>query len=369
MSEGARWAVMACVLGAGLTACAPRGLPRITRVLDGERQLGSFVTPEAYEAFVRAELARARHELPLAATLYARARRGSGGDPLVIARLAEVQHARGLEAEADALLAAGLAADPASEALRMAAGRLAEARGELDQAIASFQRAAEAAPRSALGPLALARVLERLGSPGRAEGVLISYLGRIGGRSVEAARARLALATRRGDLPGTLSAARALLELAPSRAREIRALAAERLEGAEPGIAAALLDSLPERDRDEGLRVQALLLAGQRVEADALLAAGPSERLGGWISHAGLLLEAGNAAGALRLLEEASRGAPSRQASMLRARALLRLDRPAEAAESLVRIPQGIDAEGRALLRHALEARGLGGLGAEQGEI
>ncbi|MBZ0115812.1 MAG: tetratricopeptide repeat protein, partial [Sandaracinaceae bacterium] len=136
-----------------LAGCGDTQGWQVTRTVGGRVRTGPFVSPYAYEHFVRAELANIQGNLRAAELEYRRARTGPTDDPLLIARLADVVDRLGREAEALALLDQGEALDPSAEAVWMARGRIAERHGHSDLAIEAYARAAAVAPGSEQGAL------------------------------------------------------------------------------------------------------------------------------------------------------------------------------------------------------------------------
>ncbi|HJL45155.1 MAG TPA: hypothetical protein RMG45_04945, partial [Polyangiaceae bacterium LLY-WYZ-15_(1-7)] len=235
------------------TACVPRAPATVARVVGGERRAGAFVSPYAYEHFVRAELAAAEGRWEEAIAEYEQARLGPSDDAYVVARMALALEAAGRAAEADRALEAGLALDPESEAVFLARGRILAGRGEREAAIEATARAAELAPDSDGPVLQLAELLRAGGADARA----LALLERAEA-SPHALRARLTLALERRDAEASGEAVEALLRVAPLRIAEVEQAAALALEEERPALALRLLAHLPE-EAAAGLRVDALL--------------------------------------------------------------------------------------------------------------
>jgi tetratricopeptide (TPR) repeat protein len=252
------------------------GSPPITRTIGGRARPGIFVSPYSYEHFVRGELAFIAGDLRGAAQAYERARAGPEDDPLLIARLAEVYDRLGRERDALSLLDEGEALDARSELVWLARGRIHERHGRPEEAIDAYARASSAAPLSEEAPLALAALFRSQDRAEEADGVLARYLDRA--RGPGAARARLLLAIEHERPEAVADAVRALLEVAPARADEVRQAASTALDGDRPELALRLLSAIPERDEDRALRLRATIAAGDRDRAEGLLAAWmPSE--------------------------------------------------------------------------------------------
>lgn len=361
------------LLAVGLLAVCLPGCPRafdtpeITRTVGGEERRGPFVSPFAYEHFVRAELAIAHGDLGVAIEELRQARLGPEDDVYVIARLAETLEAAGRSESADAVLEEGFGLDAEAEALWLARGRIANSRDETEAAITAFARASDIAPGSPHGPLALARTLTASGARERAEQVLVDFVARARRGSAQALRARLSLAVARGDGAGAADAVEALLQVAPARQQEVRAAATAAMLGGRPLLAARLLDHLPRRPEDEALRVRALLAAGRTSEAEGVLATAPPERFGGALEQASLFLEAGRPERAEELANAAVIAEATPRGRLLRGQARLALGRYDEAALDLSAVPPGTSSfvPARLALARALEAQGSKGLAAE----
>jgi len=262
---------------AASAACGGAGNPTVVRRIEGESTEGRLISPHVYEHFLRGELAYAAEDWAVAAEAFRQARAAADEDPLVLARLAESLDRLDRRDEAATVLSTGASLFPGHPALAMARGRIAERGARWDEAVAAFREAADGRDPDGSALLALARVLEASGRPGRAEAVLAARLREPDGRGLPAAgdarvaRARLALALRRGD-PG--EAARAiddLIAVAPARAEEVRAVAESALDAGDPALAARLLDRIPLTAEDIPLRLEALVRAGRLEEAEALL--------------------------------------------------------------------------------------------------
>ncbi|MFW6050787.1 MAG: tetratricopeptide repeat protein, partial [Myxococcota bacterium] len=166
---GWRWMLLLAAAAAG---CAGTPAPEVARVMGGERREQTFVSPYAYEWYVRGELAAAHGDLEAAARAFQRARSGPEDDPYVIARLADVLDRLGRRGEAERVLDEGLALDPASEAVWLARARIARRHDALGDALEAYHQAEQAAPASPEAPLELAELLREAGRPGRAAAVL-----------------------------------------------------------------------------------------------------------------------------------------------------------------------------------------------------
>lgn len=332
-----RYALMTVAL-LGLAGCLHGGpAPVITRTVGGQARPGIFVSPFSYEHFIRGEMAMLRGDLPRAAEEYQLARAGPEDDPLLIARLADVKDRLGREDEAMHLLDEGLALDPNSELVWLARGQIHERHDRNDAAVEAYSRAASVAPRSEDGPLALASLLRRIDRPDEADAVLERYLSRA--PRAGAARARLALAVEHGQSQAAAEAVRALLEVAPARADEVRAAARTALSRDRPELALQLMAALPsDTAEDRPLRLMASLAAGDRDGAEGILATwmpeGPAELLEVAAGYLGV----GQPERAVELARVAASADGGAAARLVLGRGLRALGRLDEAAEVLARV-------------------------------
>jgi tetratricopeptide (TPR) repeat protein len=259
---------------------------------------------------------------------------------------------------ADAVLDEARALDPRSEAVALAASRIAERRGDHETALREAVRASDLAPSSSE---AWRRVAALVTGTARAP----ELLSRLGDEPL-ALRARLALAIARSDAADAEAILEALLRTAPVHQEELAAVIELALAEGKPALAVHLAERLSERVESASLLARALLAAGRPVEAEGLLATQPPEAFGGPRAAAELWLLAGRPERAAELAEAAEAlGDP--RAHLVQARARLALGAPIHAAELAARVPAGAtDAEAaRVLLRAALAESGLGALAEE----
>ncbi|MBX3250935.1 MAG: hypothetical protein KF901_27405 [Myxococcales bacterium] len=341
-----------------LSACHTARPTTVVRVLGGERRPGPFVSPYAYEHFLRAELAAARGDDEAAIEGYARARLGPSDDALVAARLAEAFDRVGRVERADATLAEAEALDPESEAVALARSRIAERRGDGDGALDAAVTAVERAPESDAALGRLGELLARRGASSRALVVLRRVSGHPG-----AARARLTLALTLGDPIAAEEALEALSRLVPTRQAEVEAAVRLALDGGRPALAAYLARR---PGVDAALRLRAELAAGLQDEVEGALRVTPSDELGGAAAHAELYLAVDRPDLAAPLAESAlALGEVEARVSLARAR--LALGDVSGALEVIAQIPsESADrAESTRLLADALARAGMSGLAAE----
>ncbi len=343
-----------------LVACGSRPPPTVTRILGGERRVGAFVSPYAYEHFIRAELAAATGDDATAIHEYGLARLGPQDDVLVIARLAEALDRLGRTEQAERVLREGEALDPASEAVWLARARIFAHHGQLGLAMDAAARAAELAPESDAPVLLLAELLERADATPRAAAVL-----RAAGDSPNALRRRLVMALAQGDGLAASEALERLLRVAPARVRDVVAAARLALDDGRPALALHLLALLPPQAQAP-LRTRALLAAGRQDEAEALLRTTPADSFGGPGPHASLLLRAGLVDAAVEAAKTAV-ALGDIAALVVLGKARLAAGDPAGAAEAFARVPPSarIADEARAGLAEALAMGGLATVGRE----
>lgn len=347
-------------LVSALVACRAGPYP-VTRVMGGERRAGVFVSPYAYEHFVRAELAAAHGDDELAVNEYRLARAGSVDDAYVIARLAgALMRLLRLE-EADAALAEGDVVDPESEAIAVARGDLYRMRSDDEAAVASYVRAAELAPSSDTPIFRLAALLESTGAAGRALEALAS------GSSPARLRAALAIAVARRDAASAGRIAERLSRIAPVYAADIAEAAQLALTEGRPILALHLLrHPLLGENRLLPLRARALLAAGRSEEAEVLVVGSSDRAIPEATERASLLLAVGRADLALEIAELAAGAGDERARVWVAASALELLDAP-RAAEVAARIPAAASDGARAtqILDDALRTSGLPELAVE----
>ncbi|MGE3633449.1 MAG: hypothetical protein AB7P00_26350 [Sandaracinaceae bacterium] len=314
----------------------------ITRTVGGHARAGVYIPPESYEHFIRGELAVASGDLRAAAREYEAARSGSAGDPYLVARLADVRDRLGQEQQALSLLDEAEARDHESEPVLLARGAIAERHERWDDAESAYERASAGAPESDAPVLALAELLRRRARAEEADADLERYA--VHARGPGAARARLALAIESGDPHAAMEAVRALLEVAPARADEVREAARVALAHDRPEIAARLLAALPDDETNRELRLDALIAARRYDDAATLL--------GGWMPEgpeellrvADGYLAIGDPARARDLAEVAARGEGGPRAQLAIGRALAAMGDRGRAATVLSAIGPGTGA-------------------------
>lgn len=335
--------------------------------MGGERQVGAFVSPYAYEWFIRGNLADNRGDYRAAAEAYEQASASWDRDPLVLARLAYAWQRAGKPRRADDVLSDALADAPDAEALHLAAGNIAEHRGDTAGAIASFSRAEQCAPESERGPLALARVLAATHSMDRAQAVLSRFIERTGQGTVGTLRAQIRLALLRGDVDTAVATVEALAHWAPAGSEALNAIAREALAQNDAATAARLMTALPESQRDLSLWFAILLRLRRSDDAEAVLASHSAGDFGGVAGYATRYVDMGEAEHALELLAPALAAEREPTALFAAAKAHAALGRVRESVALLAEIPSGtsVSDAAAALLAELLAAQGLHGVSEE----
>lgn len=342
--------MIAVVSLASLPACLASQPPPVRRVVGGRVRTGAWISPYAYEVFVRAELARVSGQLPRAIELSREAIASAPDDPFLLAHLADVLAEAGrLDAAAD-VLRRSLVEHPSSEALHLSQGDLRWRNGDPEGALRAYGEASRVAPRSDEGPRAMADALERLGRVGEAELVLARFVRR--GRPTPAlARARLRLAALRGDHETIAAALRSLGRSGGGRRSDLRALArGARLD--DPALATTLYRFLVRNAPDDAaLRIEALRFALDLGDTATIETLRSTTTALPATLEARALLAIGDPEAALRLLDEhlalplPPSGAPADvdllEARALRGRALMLAGRDREAIRALSSVQAG----------------------------
>lgn len=333
----------------------------IERTVGGERRVGAFVSPHSYEHFLRAELARAAGDDAAARDEYELARAGAADDPLLCARLADTLDRLGDPDGADRALADGLALDPSAEVVHLAAGAIAERRGDTLAALAAYERAHDGAPESPAPVLAIARIAEATGARARA-GELLAELASHPGAPRAAVLARLAETE---DAPELEALAEALGATEPP----IFAVAARRaLALGHAPLASRLLGRLGARSEDRTLRIEVAIATHDLVLLREALATPPALDDDATLTadaHAYLAL--GDPTGAEARARAVLARGPHPAASLALGLALEARGELGEAATVLGAIPAGtsVTDDAHAALARVLEASGLGGVARE----
>jgi len=348
--------VAAALLASG---CSLGAYP-VERTLGGVRRAGVFVPPYAYEHFLRGELAAAAADWPHAAHEFALARAGGDDDPLLASRHAIALARSGDAAGAERALAEGRALDEDAEAVHLAASEIAALRGDAASAMEEAERAVRAAPGSRAAALQLAALMERAGDREAAARVLTALAEAPVELWIEAALAA-------GDVERAMGLARRATLDRALRLRFAALLAGPSL--ARPVLADELLGPLrgqpPDTDAERRLRIGVALALGDVDEVEGLLAVPP--RSGGELDDARAWLGIGRGERAEALARATQALAPSIEADVVLAHALLLTGRPDEAAALAASVPAASShaQEARAILAEALSIAGLAALADE----
>ncbi len=273
-----------------LSACrTPAAGTSIPRSLGGQPRVGHFVPPFAYEAYVRGELALSRGDANAAIDAFELAAAAPDEDPYVLSRLAWAQSLGGDAKGAKQSLDRAAQLDPCSEAAWTTRAKLAERAKDLARARDAYAEAAHCAPRSATGPLGLARMLNALGERERAQAVLQTFAARVDRpASFEAA---LELALSRGD---GIAVADALEGLSATSAPTVETLshAIEQALAIDSPWLAARLAQHTRAAISPALAARVCLACGDVSCAQAKLSMATTEALGGPAQAAELLVAA-----------------------------------------------------------------------------
>ena len=309
----------------------------VPRVVDGRVENGPFVSPYAYEWFIEGEMSAAKGQHGQAAMAFEAATAAPADDVMLLTRLAEEYELSGESRRADRSLVLARRFYPRTARVALAEGRIQRYRGADDEALSSFARANDLAPAWDAPIVAIAETLVAGGHTQRAKAILLEYLDTsLGVPSANARRALLDLARRMGDAE-TLERALAL-DPSSNKAERAQLAGGLALEAGQPALAARILVEALDTPGNITLWLRSLVRSGARHEAATFLATADSERLGGVVEHAELLLEIGEVDAALRLLASAG---SSPRVEYSKGRALLARGDYIEAATVLADVPLG----------------------------
>ena len=321
----------------GVAACTSPTLRSVPRVVDGQVEQGPFVSPYAYEWFIEGEVSAAKGQHDAAAMAFEAATAAPAADVVLVTRLAEEFELSGASRRADRTLALARRVYPESARVALTEGRIQRYRGGYGKALSSYARANELEPTWDAPVIAIADMFAMAGHTQRAKAILLEFIETwFGTRSEHARRVLINLARRSGDAE-TLERA---LALDPSSTQTERAHSAGELalSAGQPALAVRLLAPALDTPENLALWLRALVESGDQRAAAVFLATADSERLGGLLNHAELLLETGEVDVALRLLEAAE---TSPRVEYSKGRALLARGDYIEAAAVLADVPLG----------------------------
>ncbi|MGB5694870.1 MAG: hypothetical protein WBM46_04385 [Polyangiales bacterium] len=342
---------------AACTTSVPRTIPR---VVDGRVEHGPFVSPYAYEWFIKGEVAASTGRHEQAAMAFETATAAPSEDVWLLARLAEEYEWSDASRRADRTLTSANRDYPASARLALAEGRIARSRGLLAEALSSFTRASRLAPAWDEPVIAMAETLFSAGHVHRAKAILVEHIGSaLDGYAEDTRSALIDMARRTGDAE-TLELA---LSLDPSSTSTARAQEAGELalKVGQPALAARILSKALNTPENVALWLRALVQSGDRERAAAFMANADRELLGGVARQADFLVEIDEVDLALQLLEKAER---SPRAVSSTGNALLARGDYVRAALALASVPKGAASYEAARLALAACATSLGRQGA-----
>lgn len=355
-----RWASIFLL---GVAACASPSLRTVPRVVDGKVETGPFVSPYAYEWFIEGEASASMGRHDEAAIAFENATAAPANDELLLTRLAEEYELSGASRRADRTLAVARRSYPRSPLVALAQGRLAQHRGEYDEALARYARATELAPSWDEPVLATAQALNATRQTERAVAVLFDHVATKGGGGSDRARSMLlGLLERTGDAETLLRALS--LDSSAARATGTHAAAELALRTGQPALAARLLAKSIDGPDDVALWLRAALASGDREKVAGLLEGAEGARLAGRFERVDLLLRLGKHDSALGLLGDAE-GSPT--IDYAKGRALSARGDYADAAAFLAEVPLGVARfeEARIALAECSAALGRPGAAAE----
>jgi tetratricopeptide (TPR) repeat protein len=262
--------------------------PTVVRVVDGEETEGRWISPAAYEEYVRGAYHEARNETEQAVDAYQRAVEQDPASPELWTRIGALRCRAGVESDGAFERAHRL--DPEYAPLWLERARCHKRRGQLAQALESAERAAALDPDALATTLLIADYQVASGHPEVASRWLEAWVLREPG-TIVAWKTLYALARERRDAPLAERAAEVLTELLPplrhnpadpkarNQAELDRALAEGDLKAARraavalrvrPGELAVLA---ARRGADDTARAQArLVLAADPENVDAWVA-------------------------------------------------------------------------------------------------
>jgi tetratricopeptide (TPR) repeat protein len=364
--------VLSCLIPALACGCGASGSPTAHGAPSPARNAAAprpFVSPYAYEHFIRAELASARGQHAEAIESYRMALTSGDDEPYLFARLAEACDAAGDARCADEALGEALGLDPESETAWLAAGRIAERRSNPDAAIAAYERAESTTSAPTEATSRLAALLRARGAPERALAVLERASRRGPADASRVLHARLELALARGDGEALERAATAVLAHGAGDAALLRRAADALWRADRSSLAARLLSVFPPSEPDARLRLDVALARADRAHAERILLETPAAWLGGPLPIASAYLQLGLYDKARAQLEEQDGvdDADPNLRALLLGQTLLGLGKPAAAAHALASIPKDSAHHGAARegLARALSAAGLTALADE----
>ncbi|MBW2734489.1 MAG: tetratricopeptide repeat protein [Deltaproteobacteria bacterium] len=343
-------------LGIGLSGCAKR---TTTRLINGQVRPSRYVSPTAYEHYMRATLHQQKGNHREAVRQLRQALIFDDKAPYLHARLAESLLALRKFQIAATEIRRGLELDASHPDVLLAAALLATTQARFKDAEKVLRRCVAGEVLDERCPLRLASLLERRGHPKEAASVLDTLVARTGSPTGLVARSKLCLAVL------NLPCAAKKLEQALSQHRSLPWLVQlARIQQAAGDWTAATKSWREAFGRSSfSLRIarpllDTLHLARNKTDVDDLLGVLERQvraRAKGRVTVAELMLRAKRPARALALLEHVKELKPKEE--LVRARALVALKRHEEAHGILHKLLGGPMAADAALQRSRLYER------------
>jgi tetratricopeptide (TPR) repeat protein len=339
-----------------LLGCHPT--PHTTvRLIGGKPQSSRYVSPGAYEHYLRAQIAVGRGELQQATTELRFALAMDGESPFLHTSLAMVLAQAGHLDQAHEALKQALARDPAFPDALVLQGQLFHQQGKLDRAQRSFERCVRSNPKHGPGYLHLADLLEERDRPDQARRVLMDMVKRA--KAADEGHERLALLCLRqvdyGCAPRHLAK---VLEVRSDIQTLVRLAHVHRALGNMPQAIRLLREAFDRSGGSLGIAtmlVEVLHQTGRTQDLSDLLTileTAARDRPADLPRVVQLTLLAKQPARALALAEQQMRVEPSPKLQIALGEALFRNGRPDEGKAQLTRLLDGPEG-GQAALRLA----------------
>jgi tetratricopeptide (TPR) repeat protein len=162
-----------------VAGCGPPGGGTVVRMIDGRPQASRYVSPGAYQHYIKAQVLLDREQLRQAAEELERALMFDPRSPYLHTRLAEVQARLGDDSGALDHLGRALKRRPGFADALLLRGKVLWRLEQRVQARAALQRCVELNPRHVPCHLALVALLERSGQQRQARPLLLGLLRRV----------------------------------------------------------------------------------------------------------------------------------------------------------------------------------------------
>ncbi|MBI2895242.1 MAG: tetratricopeptide repeat protein [Deltaproteobacteria bacterium] len=238
---------------------------RTARMIDGQRVEGAFVSPFAYEHFIRGSLAMEANEPQEAIDHFRAALSSDEGSAYLLCWLARAQLAAGQPEAAARSVARAVRLDERSELAWVVRGEIAEVTGQPERALEAFRTAVELEPSEEAPSLELAAFHERRGERPLAAREYRRLLARAPA-NLEARRRLGLLLLQTGDLDRGISELERVVHSSSAERRSILALAGAQMAAGNLARASELFRvAMAEDDPHESARrghIEALLRMG-----------------------------------------------------------------------------------------------------------